>query len=85
MLFGLQGDTMRLTDPVALHFILANNGAVVVSNGILLVMSLIFVIPIFMSFLTLILKYPAIRWANLTISLFFAAFHLISLALALFQ
>lgn len=37
-----------------------------------------------MSFLTLMLKYPAIRWANLIIGIFFAAFDLVFLGLCLF-
>ena len=84
MLSGIQGDTFRLSDPVALQSILANNGAVVVTSQLLLIMSLIFVVPIFMSFLTLILKYPAVRWVNLAIGLFLAVFDLVFLCLALF-
>ena len=85
LLSGLQGDTYRLSDPVALQSILANNGAVVVTNELLLIMSIIFVVPTFMSFLTLILKYPAVRWVNLAIGLFLAVFDLVFLVLALFQ
>jgi len=85
LLSGLQGDTYRLSDPVALQAILANNGAVLVTNELLLVMSIIFVVPTFMSFLTLILKYPAVRWVNLAIGLFLAVFDLVFLVLALLQ
>jgi hypothetical protein len=85
LLSGLQGDTYRLSDPVALQSILANNGAVVVTNELLLIMSIIFVIPTLMSFLTLIFKYPAVRWVNLAIGLFLAVFDLVFLVLALFQ
>jgi len=85
LLSGLQGDTYRLSDPVALQSILANNGAVLVTNELLLVMSIIFVVPTFMSFLTLILKYPAVRWVNLAIGLFLAVFDLVFLVLALLQ
>ena len=85
MLSGLQGDTVRLSDPVALQSILANNGAVAVTSQLLFIMSFIFVVPIFMSFLTLILKYPAIRWVNFAIGLFFAVFDLVFLVLALFH
>jgi hypothetical protein len=84
MLSGLQADTTRLNDPVALQSLVAQTGAVVASSGLLLVMSIIFAVPIFMSFLTLTLKYPAIRWANLIIGIFFAAFDLVFLVLALF-
>jgi hypothetical protein len=85
MLCGLQGDTFRLSDPVALQSILENSGAVVVSGGLLLVMSLIFVVPIFMTFVTLLLKYPAVRRVNLILGIFFALFDLVFLGLALFQ
>ena len=85
MLSGLQGDTTRLSDPVALQSILANNEGIVISNKLLLIMSLIFVVPIFMSFLTLIVKYPAIRWANLILGIFFAVFDLVFLGLVLFR
>jgi Family of unknown function (DUF6326) len=85
MLSGLQGDTFRLSDPVALQSILRNDGAVSVSTELLVVMSLIFVVPILMSFLTLILKYPVNRWANRILGIFFAVFDLVFLGLALFQ
>ena len=47
-------------------------------------MSIIFAVPIFMSFLSLTLKDKAIRSANFTIGIFFVAFDLIFLGLALF-
>jgi hypothetical protein len=84
MLSGLQGDSTRLHDPVALQSLIAETGGIVVTNKLLLIMSLIFVVPIFMSFLSLTLKYPAIRRVNLSIGIFFAAFDLIFLGLALF-
>jgi hypothetical protein len=84
MLSGIQGDTFRLSDPVALQSLIANTGAVVASRELLLVMSIIFVVPIFMSVLTLTLKYPVIRWANRIIGIFFALFDLVFLVLALF-
>ena len=69
MLSGLQGDSIRLSDPVALEEIITGTGAVLVTNELLLVMSIIMAVPIFMSFLTLTLKYPVIRWANLIIGI----------------
>jgi hypothetical protein len=70
MLSSLNGDTYRLHDPVALIALLANTGPVVVTSGLLLVMSTIFVVPIFMSVLTLTLKSPVSRWANRIIGIF---------------
>ena len=58
MLSSLNGDTYRLNDPVVLKSSLANTGAIVVTPGLLFVMALIFVGPIFMSVLTLTLKSP---------------------------
>jgi Family of unknown function (DUF6326) len=84
MLSGLQGDSTRLHDPAALQSLVAKTGAIVVSRELLLVMSIIFVVPILMSVLTLTLKYPAVRWANRTIGIFFALFDLVFLVLALF-
>ena len=84
MLSGLQGDSTRLHDPVALKGIIEGTGDVVVTNDLLLIMSFIFVVPILMSFLTLIVKYPANRWVNLFIGIFFALFDLIYLGLELF-
>jgi hypothetical protein len=64
MLSSLNGDTYRLNDPVALQALIANTGAIAASSGLLLAMSIIFVIPILMSVLTLTLKYPVNRLVN---------------------
>ena len=83
MLSGLQGDSTRLHDPVALKELVAGTSAVPVTNELLLAMSIIFAIPIFMSFLSLTLKDKVNRWANRGIGVFFAAFDLIFLGLSL--
>ena len=84
MLSGLQGDSTRLHDPVALKELLAGTSDVPVTNELLLLMSVIFAVPILMSFLSLTLKDKANRWANRIIGIFFAAFDLIFLGLTLF-
>jgi hypothetical protein len=84
MLSGLQGDSTRLHDPVALKELVAGTSAVPVTNELLFVMSMIFAVPIFMSFLSLTLKDRANRWANLCIGIFFVVFDLVFLGLALF-
>jgi hypothetical protein len=84
MLSGLQGDATRLHDPVALKKLVTGATEVPVTNELLLVMSIIFVVPIFMSFLSLTLKDKANRRANLAVGIFFVAFDLIFLGLALF-
>ncbi len=72
MLSSLNGDTYRLSDPVRLQALLANTGPLVVSSELLLVMSIVFMVPIFMSVLTLTLKYPASRWANRILGILYA-------------
>lgn len=83
MLSSLNGDTYRLNDPVVLKASLANNGAIVVTPVLLLVMALIFVGSIFMSVLTLTLKPRVSRWANRTMGIFYAIIHLAFWALTL--
>jgi hypothetical protein len=84
MLSGLQGDSTRLHDPMALRELEAGTTAVPVTNELLLVMSIIFAVPIFMSVFSLTLKEKANRWANRSIGTFFVAFDLIFLGLILF-
>lgn len=72
VLSSLNGDTYRLNDPAVLKASLENNRSIVVTPGLLLVMSLIFVFPILMSALTLILKYSVSRWANRIIGIIYA-------------
>jgi len=84
MLSGLQGDVVRFLAPGMLEEVIAGGTDVPVTNELLLAMSIIFVVPIFMSFLSLTLKDKANRWANLSIGIFFVAFDLIFLSSALF-
>jgi hypothetical protein len=72
MLSSLNGDTYRLNDPVVLKSSLANTGSIAVTPELLLVMATIFVVPVFMSVLTLTLKYPVSRWANRIIGILYA-------------
>jgi hypothetical protein len=81
MLAGLQGDSTRLHDPEALKELIAGTTAVRVTNGLLLIMSFTFAIPILMSFLSLILKDKANRWANRATGTFFVLFDLAFLVL----
>ena len=79
MLSGLQGDSTRLHDPVALKELVAGTTEITVTNEMLLVLSIILAVPIFMSFLSLTLKDKANRWANLIIGVFFVAWELVFL------
>ena len=83
MLSGLQGDSTRLHDPVALKELVAGTSAVPITNELLLAMSIIFAIPIFMSFLSLTLKDKVNRITNLSVGIFFVAFDLTFLVLFL--
>jgi hypothetical protein len=84
MISGLQGDSTRLHDPAALKELVGGTSAVPITNELLLAMSIIFAVPILMSFLSLTLKDKANRWANRSIGIFFATFDLVFLGLALF-
>jgi hypothetical protein len=72
MLSSLNGDTYRLNDPAVLKSSIANNGSVVVTPGLLTVMSIIFVGHILMSALSLVLKSPASRLLNRIMGIFYA-------------
>jgi hypothetical protein len=72
VLSSLNGDTYRLSDPIALQAIIAKTVPIVTSPKLLLVMSCIFVVPILMSVLTLTLKYSASRISNRIISSLYA-------------
>jgi hypothetical protein len=72
MLSSLNGDTYRLSDPIALKSMIDNTGPIITSRGLLLLMSMIFVGMIFMSVLTLTLKAPVSRWANRVMGILYA-------------
>ena len=84
MLSGLQGDSTRFHDPVALRGLLEGTSAVGVTEALLLGMSIVFTVPIFMVFLSLMLRDKANRWANRAVGSFFAVFDLAFLGMALF-
>ena len=85
MLSGLQGDSARLHDPVALKELVAGTTEITVTNEMLLVLSIILAVPIFMSFLSLTLKDKANRWANLIIGVFFVVWELVFLIFVYLQ
>ena len=85
MLSGLQGDSTRLHDPVALKELVAGTTEITVTNEMLLILSIILAVPIFMSFLSLTLKDKANRWANLIIGVFFVVWELVFLIFVYLQ
>jgi hypothetical protein len=76
MLSGLQGDVIRFMGPGKLEEFIEGTTGMTITNELLLVMSIIFFVPILMSFLSLTLKDKANRWANRSIGIFFVAFDL---------
>ena len=78
-LSGLQGDSARLHDPVALQELIAGTTDIPVTNAMVLILSIILAVPIVMSFLSLILKEKANRRANLSAGIFFVAWEVIFL------
>lgn len=72
VLSSLNGDTYRLSNPVVLKSMLENTGSIKTTPELLLIMSIIFVVPIFMSILTLTLKYPLNRLVNRIIGIIYA-------------
>jgi hypothetical protein len=67
---------MRLSDPVVLREMVAGTAQVPITDAMLLGFSLILAVPILMSLLSLTLKYPTVRWANLIVGAFFVLFEL---------
>ena len=84
MLSGLQGDVVTFLGPGMLQEMIAGTTEPPITNELLLVMSIIFVVPILMVFLSQTLKYKANRRANIILGIFFVAYDLIFLSLALF-
>lgn len=72
VLSSLNGDTYRLNNPAILKSSLENAGSITVTPGLLLITSIIFVVPVFMSVLTLTLKHPVSRWANRIVGIVYA-------------
>jgi hypothetical protein len=54
-------------------------GGMQATQGMWFLIAIIMLIPILMVVLTLTVNYPAIRWANIIVAIFFVVFNLISL------
>ena len=76
---GLQGDSTRFHDPVALNELVAGTADIAVTDVMLVVLSAILAIPIVMSVLSLILKDKANRRANLIAGSLFVVWELVFL------
>ena len=75
MLTYLLGDVLRIFS----GDFEAMGGMQDVSKGMFLAIAILMVIPIVMVVLTLTLKYPAIRWVNIIVAIFFVIFNLFGL------
>ena len=71
MLIGLQGDVIRYMQPGMIQDIIDGNLAVPMTNEMLAIMAAMMMVPIFMVFLSLELKYKLNRYANIIIAIFF--------------
>ena len=71
MLTGLQGDVTRYMEPGMLESIIAGTLDFPITNEVLAAMAVMMLIPIFMVFLSLELKYKPNRWLNIVVAVFF--------------
>jgi len=76
MLTYLLGDVLRIFSG---DFTAGEMGGVKISQGMLLGMAVLMLIPIIMVVLTLTLKYPAIRWVNIVVAALWFLFNLVGL------
>lgn len=75
-LIYLLGDVLRI---YAGDFTPGEISGVKITQGMMLGISAMMVIPILMVFLTLVVGHPAIRWANIIAAVFFFIFNLFGL------
>jgi hypothetical protein len=76
MLTYLLGDVLRIFSG---DFKAGEIGGMEITQAMYLGLAILMVIPIIMVFLSLTLKYPANRWANIIVAIFFFVFNLIGL------
>lgn len=75
-LIYLLGDVLRI---FAGDFTPGEISGVKITQGMMLGIAAMMVIPILMVFLTLVIGHPAIRWANIIVAAFFFIFNLFGL------
>ena len=76
MLTYLLGDVLRIFSG---DFVAGEVSGMEISQGLMLGMAVLMVIPIVMVFLSLTIKYPTIRWISIVAALFFFLFNLVGL------
>lgn len=78
MLTGFVGDVLKFYEPGMVAQIVAEAvDGMLLTPGFLLAAAIIFVIPVFMAYLSLILPYKANRWANIIVAVLFFGLNLI--------
>jgi hypothetical protein len=76
MLTYLLGDVLRIFSG---DFKAGEIGGMKLTQGMWLGIAILMLIPILMVFLTLVLGYPLVRWANIGVAAFFFVFNLVGL------
>jgi hypothetical protein len=80
MLTGLQGDVLRFLEPGMLEKLIEGEAdGMQITHELLLASAIVMLIPIFMVFLSVTLRYNANRWANIIFGIFFIGFDLVGL------
>lgn len=79
MLTYLLGDVLRIFSGDFVPGEMGEMGGMQITQGMYLGLAVLLAIPIIMVFLSLTLKYRAIRWVNIVLAAFFFVFNLIGL------
>ncbi len=79
MLTYLLGDVLRIFSGDFKAGEMGSSGGMKMTQPMMLGIAVLMVIPIVMVFLTLVLGYPANRWANIVVAVFFFLFNIIGL------
>jgi hypothetical protein len=79
MLTYLLGDVLRIFSGDFKPGEMGSTGGIKLTQPMLLGIAIVMVIPIIMVFLTLVLGYPANRWVNIIVAVFFFLFNIIGL------
>jgi len=78
MLTGFVGDVLKFYEPGMMEQILAGEvDGMPLTQGFLLTAAIMFVLPVFMVFLSLTLPHKANRWANIILAIIFFALNLV--------
>jgi len=78
MLTGFVGDVLKFYEPRMVEQILAGEvDGMPLTQGFLLTAAIMFVLPVFMVFLSLTLPHKANRWANIILAIIFLALNLV--------